>query len=443
MPSPSVGRPPPADVAALLVPDVELDVPVPRFNGRSLPNITSTVVQAIRGEPFPDAPALLPPLVPECDPFAGRRAPGPVVIFLVDGLGWDTLAGGSHSTSRVPPSWAALARPITTVFPTTTAAALTSLSTGVAPATHGVVGYHQFLPRFGVVADLLRMSPKGVPGNDLLVRREFAVSSILGCPTVFRRGLTGGVVSRDRFEGSGLTRVLYDGASYVPYSTFTDLAHQLVRHLERPDPPPLTFAYWDELDTIQHLRGPSEEGLIDFELARLTSLLAHVAGHLDPSRRRTVTIGLTGDHGQVPCDPAHQIRVDRLPAVQREMAHPVAGDRRAGYFAARPGRATALREAVEAAAPAGARLVPMERAIERGLFGPVPHHPELESRLGDLLLLLPPPWGVTELLPGAPEPSRFLLGAHGGLDPAELVVPWVAGPLSDLVEAARPAPRSG
>jgi hypothetical protein len=74
----------------------------------------------------------------------------------------------------------------------------------------------------------------------------------------------------------------------------------------------------------------------------------------------------------------------------------------------------------------------MRRAIDAGLFGPPPFHPELSERLGDLLVLVPSPAGITYRIPGAPARTRYLIGAHGGLEPEELLVPLVAGPLSEL-----------
>jgi len=53
------------------------------------------------------------------------------------------------------------------------------------------------------------------------------------------------------------------------------------------------------------------------------------------------------------------------------------------------------------------------------------------ERLGDLLVLVPSPAGLTYLPPGA-SPGRHLEGAHGGLEHDELAVPLIAGRLSDL-----------
>ena len=120
-------------------------------------------------------------------------------------------------------------------------------------------------------------------------------------PSLFRRGVPAVAVSRDPFEGTGFTRVIYDGATFVGYFTGGDLAHSLVDVLSRPVPPPLIFAYWDDLDLAQHLRGPRPR-LIDLELERVDALLASVVRRIAPSLARQTTVWITGDHGQVPME---------------------------------------------------------------------------------------------------------------------------------------------
>jgi len=429
-----------AVVDRLLAPDPILGVPIPAYAGRSLTNLTNSVVRALGGrEGGSSADRIV--LEPGVDPFGGRRAPGPVVVLLLDGFGWDSFEAVSVAPGEPLGRWRAAARPITSVFPTTTTAALTSLSTGVAPATHGLVGYHQYLPRFGVVTDLLRMSPVGVAGMDLLVTPRWRPTQVRGVATRFRDIPGARIVSRDRFEGTGFSRVLYEGAGYTGYATGTDLAHQLVRLLDRDDPPPLTFAYWDELDTVQHLRGPGERALVDLELGQIARLVAHVAERVAPSRARRTTVLITGDHGQVPAARARQLRVDRVRPLAEAMARPLAGDRRAGFFAARPGRGGQLETALRRRLPPHSRLLPLPLAIERGLFGPRPRHPELEDRTGDWLALVPPGAGLVAQLPGAPPARRHLDGAHGGLDRRELLVPLVAARLADLGTDRRPRQR--
>ena len=391
-------------------------------------NLAVSVFRAAGGR-VSAGPPLAPGLDADLDPFAGSTAPGPIVVLLVDGFGHAQLKDWRSTGSRRAHTWSGLARPITTVFPSTTTAALTSLSTGTPPARHGLVGYRQYLPRYGVVADLLKMSPVGVAGRDLLIGPRWRPSDLSGVPTLFRRGLRASALTREQFRGTGFTRLLYDGAEFVGYATGTDLARGLAQLLGRRNPPKVVFAYWDELDTIQHLRGP-DRGLTSLELERVAHLVEHVAGAVPERRRRSARVVISGDHGQVPATVRSRVRLDAIPSIVAELARPLAGDRRAGFLLARPGRVTALRAALGRVLPTGARVVGMRDALRAGLFGPPPFHPEIDQRLGDLLVLVPSPAGLTYRTPGSALASRHLFGAHGGLEPDELVVPLVAGPLS-------------
>jgi hypothetical protein len=412
---------------------------MPAYDGRSIVNVAVTVHRAAGGDRS-GVPPLAPPLSRGLDPFDGRRAEGPVVLLLVDGLGFGPLTHWAGSGSMRGQRWSALAHPITTVFPSTTTAALTSMSTGTPPGRHGLVGYRQYLPKFGVVADLLKMSPVGSPHRDQLIGPGWSPKDLSGAPTLFRRGLSATALTREVFRGTGFTRLLYDGAAFQGFGTGTDLADELAKILDRPRAPRAVFGYWDELDTIQHLKGPNER-LIDLELERFALLLEHVAAAVRPARARRTTVIITGDHGQVPASTASRLRVDLWPEVVREMARPLAGDRRAGFFAARPGRIGALKVALRRRLPAGSKIVEMDAACRAGLFGPPPFHPELPERLGDLLALVPSPAGLTYFPPGAATDGRHLFGAHGGMETAELVVPLVVGRLAEFAPAAAPRGR--
>ena len=420
------------DVERLLTPRPSLGLALPAYDGRSIPNVAASVALAAGLDAPAPGPPLAPPLAGDLDPFGGRRVEGPILVLLVDGFGGASFRRWVDAGGAAARRWGKHGRPVTTVFPTTTTAALTALSTATPPSENGVVGYRQYLPGFGLTADLLHMSPVGVPGRETLVGPAWRPSMISAAPALFARGLSGVAVSRAEFEGTGLTRMLYEGAGeYVGYSTGSDLAHHLTKVLGRASPPRVVYAYWDELDTVQHLRGPSDS-LFGFEADRLAHLLEYVAQDLGADPAGRVTVLVTADHGQVPYDPSAELRLDRVPEVARELTRPLGGDRRSPYFAARAGRVEPLRRALEAALPPGSRLVASRDAIEGGWYGPPPFHPELEDRIGDLIALLPSPYGASFRVPGAGASGPEFHGAHGGLDPAELIVPLVAGSLEDL-----------
>jgi hypothetical protein len=73
-----------------------------------------------------------------------------------------------------------------------------------------------------------------------------------------------------------------------------------------------------------------------------------------------------------------------------------------------------------------------EAVVKAGLFGPPPFHPEIEERIGDVIALIRSPQCLTYRVPGAAPPKRFLLGAHGGLEADELIVPLIQASLAEL-----------
>ncbi len=404
---------------------------MPAYDGRSLPNVVASVLRGLDVRPT-GGPAIVPPLAADLDPFDSRRPEGPVLLFVVDGFGWFPFSAWCRR-SRAPSAsaWAAGARPITTVYPTTTVSALTSLSSGTTPAQHGIVGPNLYLPRLDAVVDVLRMARLGSPGREELVDAAWSPADVSGAPPLFGRGLRGTAISRHAFARTGFNRVLYEGAEFVGYATASDLAHALVGVLGRGDPPPVVFAYWDELDTVQHLRG-TDPGLHDLEVDRLAHLLGHVARALGPGRARAISTIVTADHGFVPVVPELQIRLDRLPDVTAEMEGPLAGDRRSGFVRARPGRIDALEAALARRLPPGTRILRTDDVLAAGLFGPPPFHPELRARVGDLVILPPVPSGLLSPSPRPESRSPEFLGSHSGLDGAELLVPLLRGSLHDL-----------
>ncbi|NCX60000.1 MAG: PglZ domain-containing protein, partial [Actinobacteria bacterium] len=90
-------------------------------------------------------PSLLGPSgtaeLPEFFPALARNA-RQVVLLVIDGLGWHQLRDRVAARPTLAPTLAAMqGGSITTVSPTTTVTALTSIATGATPGEHGLVGY--------------------------------------------------------------------------------------------------------------------------------------------------------------------------------------------------------------------------------------------------------------------------------------------------------------
>src|SRR6184192_722088 len=95
---------------------------IPRYGARSLGELVPSLLSSLGLAGFADPLALGP---------AAR-----VCLLLVDGLGWELLHA-NHSSAPFLNSIAG--EPLTVGFPATTAASLSSVTTGLAPGEHGLV----------------------------------------------------------------------------------------------------------------------------------------------------------------------------------------------------------------------------------------------------------------------------------------------------------------
>src|SRR5262245_62696223 len=73
-----------------------------------------------------------------------------LVLVIADGLGFDILEAMPAASFL----WQRLAATLQTVFPSTTAVALTSIYTAAWPAAHAVTGHWMQLPRAGAITVL-------------------------------------------------------------------------------------------------------------------------------------------------------------------------------------------------------------------------------------------------------------------------------------------------
>ncbi len=387
----------------------------PSYDGFGIVNLPWSILRTLGARPAGT------PVADDLWPAHLTQGVEAVLLIIIDGLGYERLER-AVADSEVP----GLARlvqegvlfPLTSVFPSTTVAALTALATGEPPARHGLLGFTAFLREFGMLSNLLFWSPLGrFPSyaNAGLEPRQF-----LPVPNIAERAAAAGiratVVSPEVFRDTPLTKMQTAGAEFRGYRTAGELVAQVHAALAQPGRQLVTL-YWDTLDTVGHFAGP-ESAAWQVELRHLDRLLAEeLITHLP---RRDVLVILTADHGMVPLDPARQ-RPLSDPALLTTLALPPAGERRAVYLHPLPGRAAEVEERVRQLAGNDGVILAGPELLKEGLFGPPPHYSEAPHRIGELVLLATEAAGFPWDPPGT-QPRPFF-GAHASLESSEQLVP--------------------
>lgn len=317
-----------------------------------------------------------------------------VVLFVIDGLGWEQLEPRRH----LAPNLASMAgQAITTVAPSTTATALTSLTTGSAPGEHGVVGYR--IRTGGEILNALRWTTAAGDARERLVPAAFQPLRPFG-------GLGPPVISKAEFAGSGFTLAHLREARLVGYWSTSSIALEVSTAFAAGER--FVYAYYDGIDKVAHATGLGVH--YDHELAFVDRLVGELMATLPTGAALVVT----ADHGQVEVGERYGPLHDDVMA----LTSAVSGEARFVWLHAVGARAAELQAAAEACHGDTAWVCSVEQVLDEGWFGRTISGPA-RSRLGEVAVVAREP--VAFHKPGEQGPN--LAGRHGSLTSAEMRVP--------------------
>src|SRR5207249_6836207 len=257
---------------------------LPDYTGGGLVNVAATMLDVLGARDADD-----PPPLRGLDPglAAGVRQ---VVIVLADGLGMGQLRVlAAHGDvpfirsllERADRGDRAQLIEATTIFPSTTAAAITTLHTARTPQEHGNLAYFVWLEEFAQVTQMLRWGPavhrRGSYFDDprLDPRVYVRVGSIY--PRLRRAGVAAHIIQPEPFRLEAMDRMHASEAEYAGYYLPSSMSVRLRDLLEeRPwgDAPAYVYAYWAGIDSVAHVSGPqsrdhaTEAALFDRALER-------------------------------------------------------------------------------------------------------------------------------------------------------------------------------
>lgn len=354
-------------------------------------------------------PSLLGSILGETNAL-GLAPAAKAVVLLVDGLGASALkARSGHARTLAP-----MLRAGTTIgsgFPTTTAAALATLTTGVAPGEHGLVGYTALdTLNDRVVNQLNGWDDRIDPNTWQRVRTQFEVASERGVPSF--------VVGAARYRDSGFTHAVLRGAEYRAAATMAERCAEARRILDQHESA-LVYLYVPELDQVAHRAGwESEDWLV-----KLEELDAEVAAFSSTLQRGEGMV-LTADHGIIDVKSHNHVLFDQDPGLVEGIRH-IAGEPRCLQLHFEPDASPALRETVlnrwRESEQDRAWVTTRAEAIDTGWFGERVA-PEVVPRIGDLLIAARKSIAYYDSSPES-QRARGMVGQHGSITREETAVP--------------------
>ena len=327
------------------------------------------------------------------------------VVILVDGLGelnLKTHRAHARFLSSSPSSGG-----LVTVFPSTTASALASLTTGSWPGEHGLVGYKVREPASGRIINQLR-DLSVVPDKSAWARRV---------PLYARAqeaDLTSTVISHPRLSGTPLTEVIHAGAQMVSAAKLEE-RFECAREYAASAEPTLTLVYISELDEAAHKFGVnSTEWTVRLEE------LDHAVSKFIKKVPTDVGVFLTADHGVVDVAGHKQLLYGTTPQQMLGVGQVGGEPRCLQLFLDGSAPASSVVETWTAQFGAVADVLTRDEVMEQALMGAVSS--ESAERMGDVFVIARKQIAFYDARDDA-QTGRAMIGQHGALSDEELRIP--------------------
>jgi len=372
----------------------------PDYTGGSLVNLVASIVAARGGK------ALHPPLR-NLDRDALHDARN-LVLLIADGLGDNYLmrrgAGGELARRR--------RAAFTSVFPSTTASAITTSYTGCTPLEHGLTGWFTYFGEAGCVSAALPFRSRG--DHLPLSRRGVTPDQIYVSESIFQQMPDRSIVVtyKDIIDSEYNTRHCR-GAERLAYETLDELVAQVEAAVKSGAGRKFVYAYWPVYDMVSHRHGcGSPEALEQFQ--KFDEAFGHLIARLSGTESLVIA---TADHGFIDVTPEESFELPT--GLASQLRFPLCGERRIAYCHVHSENEF-LKRAKDWIGEC-ADVMPSRELLD--WFGPGTPHPRFAERIGDVALLMRGHYTVKDWAPG--ESRHLHIGNHGGTSEDEMLIPLV------------------
>jgi len=363
-----------------------------------------------------------------------------VILFFVDAFGWRFF-------NRYAEKYAILktflkhgvVSKMTSQFPSTTAAHVTCMHTGLDVGQSGIYEWNYYEPLVDDVITPLLFSYAGDKERDSLKRAGVPAEAFFPRQTVYQklqtRGVTSYVFQSDAYTPSTFSNVVYKGSTVIPYKKLADALTQLAELVVADTAPAAYyFLYFDKIDAICHVYGPNShqfEETLDAFLRMMDELLYK---KLIGKAEHTL-LALTADHGHVEVDPRRTYYLNKQSAGIEQYLQTnrkgkllvPAGSARDMFLHVKEERMDEALTLLQRHLQGKAEVYRTEQLVIEHFFGPAQPSKEFMARVGNLVILPYQNESVWWYEGGKFE--MHYLGHHGGLTPEEMEIPLLLLPL--------------
>jgi len=348
-----------------------------------------------------------------------------VVLLFVDAFGWTFFEKYKNSLpflKRVASE--GICSKITSLFPSTTAAHVTCIHTGLCPNQSGIYEWFLYEPHLN---EIIAPLPFNYPGERALSTLPLDPALLYPHKTLFETLAEEGIQSHSfqplNIADSTYSRAVLAGSTVHGYRDPDQGLGELLDHLSSQT---YAFFYYGDVDAIGHRKGVYSQSFAESIRKIFTSIETFVS-HL-PTKTALL---VTADHGMVDVSPKETLYLNQLiPNISKYLQFgsrnkPLvpAGSCRDFFLHVREECLEELKEILTHILKGKAEIWMTQDLLEKKLFGLGTSTHHFLSRVGNLAILPYEKEAIWWYEKGRIQQNFY--GAHGGLTPHEMEIPFL------------------
>jgi len=366
-----------------------------------------------------------------------------IILLLIDGFGyeqWIKYYKDYEFFDRITKKGSL--SPLTSIFPSTTAAAITTVNTGLTPQEHALPEWYIYFKEVDMILASLPFKPLDEKFQDKFSKMKANSRILFKGKTIYQKLKKEGIKSFSFCDGtyakSDYSNMIFKGSSVIPFINSSDMVVKLRKSVEKESGPAYFFAYFGDLDSMEHEYGPHTEEYYA-ELSTLSHLLKkELLEKIDKKTANETLIIITADHGQLNILPKKTTYLNKYTKVVKNFDRskkgnlilPTGGPRDI-FLHIKPNKVDETFEYLSKKLRKKAKIMKISDAVEMGMFGIGKPRKEFYDRVGNLLIL--PNKNGTIWYEHVKGKKVKFLGHHGGLTKEEMLIPFAIAKLSNLM----------
>lgn len=363
-----------------------------------------------------------------------------VVLLFVDALGWRFIEPRLNSSDVVKKmeSKGVLSK-LTSIFPSTTSAAVPVMNTGMDPVETGLIEWRQYNDKVDDIIMPIKFKHGYNRRIDLYANFGLQPTDIYPTNNIYHKLAAAGVKSTtfmgDSYADSEFNMALMNGAEMFPYLTLNEAFYALSEKIiNTTDEKHFMHLYLNHLDEIAHKYGAGSPE-VDLEIDSILRLIDELVIQRTVGKAGKTLLLITADHGHDAFDPDQTVYINKaIPDFEKYLAKNSrnelilpSGSSKDVFLHINPEHIEEAEEKLKEVLSGIAEVHRSKDLLSEGFFGRTEANEKFVRVIGDLVLLPYPGHSIWWY-----QNEKYLKtskGQHGGLSRNEIEIPLFAYPL--------------